>query len=60
MSLVIQHGETIEPSPEHITQAAKLAAYRKHEVISRAAHRALNALVTNSILDDYEAGLSHR
>ena len=60
MSLSIQHGETIEPSPSLIEKAVKFAAHRKQEHIASATRSVLDRLCTEYALNEYEKTLSHR
>lgn len=60
MSLVIQHGETIEPSPSIIEKAVKFAAHRKQEHLARTTMSILDKLCAEYALNEYEKTLSHR
>jgi len=60
MSLVIQHGETIEPSPSLIEKAVKFSAHRRQEHLARATMSILDKLCAEYELNEYEKTLSHR
>lgn len=60
MSLSIQHGETLSPSPSLIEKAVKFAAHRKQEHLAHTTMSILDRLCAEYSLNEYENSLRHR